>query len=242
MDAQEDHLRRLLDLRAARADLHGRIPSISEFTDTPSIYSNAFFSPRPLDKPDVEADNSLYEPSCRASIASRSPEPISPSSNHEFLGNRAASILELDEDSPSSFPPAVHPYCDEENSRIDEEEEVDGDEDPDTHMSLLGPKMRFHSRAPWETGEDALREEDEPEEGVPSNRGRGMFSKGEGIIKGFGLASSGRRSSSAGRRSGESARSQGMSKSSYETTLPQPSSPRGALQCVMHTNSTPFGS
>jgi hypothetical protein len=122
------------------------------------------------------------------------------------------------------------------------EDEVADDDDDDTRMSLLGPKMRFHSRAPWETSEDSLQEEDEPEEGVSSSRGRGMFLKGEGIIKGFGLTSSGLRSSSAGRRSGESSRSQGMPKSSYETTLPQPSSPRGALQYVLHTTPTPFGS
>src|SRR6266436_5244043 len=45
--AQDDNLRRLLDQRAARGDTHHtRFPSLTEFSDSPSIYSHPHFSPR----------------------------------------------------------------------------------------------------------------------------------------------------------------------------------------------------
>jgi hypothetical protein len=210
-DAHEDHLRRLLDLRTARAELHGRIPSVSDFTDTPSLYSNAFFSPRPMDEAaEVEFDNMPYE------IRSVS-DTRHPISNRQLLNDPAVSIVDFDDTSRESPSASHHPFCDELNSPLMEEGE-DALDDSESRMSLLGPKMRFHSRAPWETDEDALVEEEEPED----TRARNMFSRGEGIMKGFGLGS---RPSSAGRRSAESSRSQGKSS--------QPASPHNALQYVL---------
>jgi hypothetical protein len=236
-DPYEDHLRRLLDQRAARADMRSRSPSVSEFMDTPSVYSNAVFSPSPVHKPDVVVDRSSYETS-RARSPSLS-ESISPTSPREPLNDPTVSMLDLDDndETESSFSYVVpdHPYGDEDNSRDEEEFEEghDVEETQATRISYLGPKMRFHSRAPWETSQDSLAEEEEPEEDrasfVTSSRGRGKFSKGEGFMKGLGLAPPSPRSISVGRRSEDSARFQGRPKRSFETPPPHASHPRGRI-------------
>ncbi|KAH9064281.1 hypothetical protein EDB87DRAFT_1600184 [Lactarius vividus] len=160
--AQDDDLRRLLDQRAARGDAHhSRIPSLSEFSDSPSIYSHAHFSPRPphFDSTSPQFDFSIPSQYARPSERSHSPESI-----------------------PSE------------------------DEDSDSRMSFLGPTMRFHSPAPWET-EDAIKEEGEQEDdarSVLSKRGRSK-TRGEGFMKSFGRVTPAK-STSAARPSVESLR------------------------------------
>jgi len=86
-DAHEDHhLRHLLDHRSARADVHGRYPSISEYSDSPSVYSPAFFSPRLSN----HADDDQPSPSHRPFNGSR-------------LNDPNTSMLDLDDDPRSSF-------------------------------------------------------------------------------------------------------------------------------------------
>jgi hypothetical protein len=77
-------------------------------------------------------------------------------------------------------------------------------------MSLLGPKMRFHGRAPWEMEEDALQEEEEEQ---PQQNYDTLLSV---TMRGLGLSSS--RRGSPSRPSTESARSQVNSHRSFETT------------------------
>lgn len=72
-------------------------------------------------------------------------------------------------------------------------------------MSLLGPKMRYHSKAPWEI-EGPLEEDDEETDSILS-RGKERMN--------FGFRD---RSSSVTRPSGESSRSQVNPKRSFETT------------------------
>lgn len=214
-----DHLRRLLDQRAARADLHGRFPSLSEFSDSPSIYSHAYFSPRPGQRADLHASGSAsFHHSTHVALP---PEPRSPMSDRERLDIPGASSLDLDDDPRNSFMTAAS---------LDEEVESDGtadaaDEDTDVHrVSAYGPKMTVHSRAPWELEDDAVEEVEEPDSaGI---RGAFKFTKRDA-----GKRPKGRdgRSAVDARPSFESIQSRG--KQSFDTTSSQVSA-GGALLYV----------
>ena len=93
----------------------------------------------------------------------------------------------------------------------------DHDLDPALPRMSLGPKMRFHSRAPWELDDGGLQEEGDPE-----------YTRSSSTLK-KGLIFSITKSPASGRASGESCRSQAKSKCSFETTSSQVSYPRGAL-------------
>ncbi|KAJ7076572.1 hypothetical protein B0H15DRAFT_955584 [Mycena belliarum] len=190
-DPHDAHLRALLDQRAARAAV-----TADYDTDSPSIYSSqGFFSPRPNDFAHHETRSPRFYPA----------SPRSPPETRNRLNELAESMLAR-EDS-------------ERDENEDEEEDLSfSDEAPDTvdaahepddsRMSLLGPKMRFLGRAPWEDGA-VLEEEDEPE----PDRGR------DGIRKGLGFRSSSRATTASSRPSGESSRShQAKPKRSFETT------------------------
>ncbi|KAI0694874.1 hypothetical protein BC835DRAFT_1415167 [Cytidiella melzeri] len=146
----EDHLRHLLDQRAARADLHGRFPSISEFSDSPSVYSHAHFSPRPVDRTDFETSTSYYH---QFSGHNRRPSvPQSPGiTDRQRLDIPDASSLDLDDDTQPSYTP-------EPSYGNDEDEDPEASEatnDTEVHrVSAYGPKMTVHSRAPWEMSGD----------------------------------------------------------------------------------------
>jgi hypothetical protein len=194
-----DHLKHLLDQRTTRADLPGRASTFSQVSDTPSIYSHTF-SPRP-------AHNGPVSPS----TDSRHISPYTPmsgcrtTSNH--LHDPAVSMLDLDEDRRLSI--ASSDYYGNGQQSVS----YDDDDEPLSRMSLLGPKMRFHSRAPWELEEDTLQEEeDEPD----------YDSFLSAAKKGFGFSSP--------RPSGESSRSQVNSQRSFETPPSQKSYNTGAPQ------------
>ncbi|KIM47882.1 hypothetical protein M413DRAFT_15965 [Hebeloma cylindrosporum] len=217
-DAHEDrHLHHLIDQRSARADVHGRYPSISEYSDTPSVYSRAFFSPRPSNGADDDH-----------------PSPISPSHrslNGSRLNDPTASMLDLDDDSRSSF--AASDTYDDDHTAYE-----DGDDnEPRTRISYLGPKMRFHSRAPWEMEDGTLDEEDEPDENPRHFPSFGRSNGSKAIQSG----SSSPRPSYATRPSGESSRSYVRPKRSFETINSQISYGRGDLYALaqesMSTNS-----
>ncbi|KAK1228614.1 hypothetical protein PQX77_008208 [Marasmius sp. AFHP31] len=111
--------------------------------DTPSLYSHSVFSP----------DSSHYR------------SPIS-NSGISTLNDLAVSMLDMDEDQRSSFHSAMY---DSVNSSMDNEDDYGGhDEEEDPRMSYLGPKMRYHSKAPWEV-DSALEEEDEDDETTAEN-------------------------------------------------------------------------
>jgi hypothetical protein len=217
-DNHNDHLRNLLDQRTARADLHGRFPSISEFSDTPSVYSHPFFSPRPFETSQTASHTGHDK------LFSSSRSPVS---DRDLLNDPSASTLDFGDDPRASF--CSKDSYDDENHLVDPE-----DDDSTTRMSLLGPKMRFHSRAPWELDDDTLLEEEESDNSasyISSTFGGrltpGMSSVAGGIRKGFGLGYPNSRSSNASRPSGESTRSQGKSKGSFESTSSQGSNPYG---------------
>jgi hypothetical protein len=172
---QEDNLRRFLDQRAAsaRADIHhARIPSLTEFSDSPSIYSHAHFSPCPphLGSSPPHFDFAIppqyVRPSFEA-VRSFSPPAFG---NRDLATDGTASTIHTHRErspSPESIPP--------------------DDEEPDPRLSFLGPTMRFHSPAPWETEEsftDEPEQEDDPRS-FATKRSRSK-TRGDGFIKTFG--------------------------------------------------------
>ncbi|KAG7450656.1 uncharacterized protein BT62DRAFT_527885 [Guyanagaster necrorhizus] len=207
-DPHEDHLRHLLDQRATRADLHSRVPSLSEFSDTPSIYSHPFFSPQP---PHREADTS--------SLASQSLSRSSPRSGRERnrLNELAVSMLDLDEDPRSSFA-SSSVYNDEDQNDYNENDE---DDEPMPRMSLLGPKMRFHSKAPWELDEGPVMEDEVGSDKCPDQL-KSTFSPVQPL--------------DTRKPSFESRRSQG--KSSFESASSQMSYSRGPLHALTHSSTS----
>ena len=142
-------------------------------------------------------------------------------SDRERLRNPAASSLDLEGSYPSSYP-ASDFYGDDQ----DESELV---QDDDSRMSMLGPKMRIHGRAPWEMGEVTLDEGDESDSSGKSRIFTKKGSKGKGP-KGFGVGASNSKSSLPSRPSYESTRSGARSKGSFETISSNVSNSQGALQ------------
>lgn len=134
-------------------------------------------------------------------------------------------MLDLDED--VRFSRALSDTYDHNNEDEDETKTLEeGDGEPLARMSYLGPKMRFHSPAPWEL-------EDEPVQEVDENESTG-HSSFIGILIG-GRTKGGQktdhsspRASNVGRPSVESSRSFLNPKRSFETSI-SVSHPRGAL-------------
>ncbi|KAF8640711.1 hypothetical protein AX17_000364 [Amanita inopinata Kibby_2008] len=145
-DVQDDYVRTLLDQRAARADPHGRFSSPSDFSDTPSVYSRPFFSPRPLD-----SGSELDFPSEERPFNSQTPLLVR--SDRERLNDPSTSSLDLDDDPRSSYATS-HTF----KNVLPNDDGTDDESMP--RMSLLGPKMRFHSRAPWELEGDVIHEDE----------------------------------------------------------------------------------
>ncbi|KAH9486615.1 hypothetical protein JR316_0000680 [Psilocybe cubensis] len=220
-DTHHDHLRDLLDQRSARADIQGRFSSAdSEYTDTPSVYSRTNFSPRVLD----HGGQDLYRDQCDG------PEPISPylsrsKGAHNRVQGQPTSMLGLVED--SRFSSALSGKNDDEQPYAGEEDEVE----TDTRMSYLGPKMRFHSRAPWEMEGDTLEEEDDLDQPSRHFQQGHLFGRSSGS-KFDSSRSSSPRPSFNSRPSGESLYSQIPPKRSFETINSQMSYPRGALYAL----------
>lgn len=210
----DDHLKELLGQRAARADLHARYPSLSEFSDSPSVYSHSHFSPRPPDRPFLDSHpHSFRSPhSPKVYSPSLSDSPRSPISDRERLNIPNASSLDLEDDPRSSS---------ELNSLRDD----DGDSPPETEeaeiprISMYGPKMRFHSPAPWEEDEDA---KSIPEEPVKRSKKKSDTGK-----KGWGLS----RANGESRPSTDSSRSGSKGKQSFDAA--STFSANGALAYVL---------
>ncbi|PCH33841.1 hypothetical protein WOLCODRAFT_160396, partial [Wolfiporia cocos MD-104 SS10] len=196
-EPREDHLRALLDQRTARADLHARFPSLSEFSDSPSVYSRAHFSPRPLDRAELDASFDLVVPAS----ARLPPEPRPPMSDRERLNFPNASSLDLDDD-PASSCAGSHVYSDDD----DDVSPPDDDDEPSPDLPrLCGPKMTIHSPAPWELGEDDAGDEHDL---VPR---RAPHKKADAAKRVWGLAKAEKRPST------ESSRSQQKAKQSFES-------------------------
>lgn len=202
-DAQDD-----LPSAHSYASPHSRFPSISEFSDTPSVYSHAYFSP---DSRDIEPNIGSFRYDADSSSQRR------PSISHsEYLDEHAASSLDLDEDLAGVSLNTADTNDDTEND--------DEDNDSSHRISVQGPKIRFHSRAPWETGEDAIDENDSDHSAMSTAFGRKVKNKTAkaDLMRHFGKSSS-------ARPSAESTRSQAPSNGSFEIITGNHSSSRGAL-------------
>lgn len=210
----DDHLKHLLDQRAARADLHGRFPSLSEFSDSPSVYSHPQFSPRPSDRSALEAHpHSFRFPQSPKTYSPSIAEPRSPISDRDRLNIPTASSLDLEDDPRSSS--ELNSIRDGEDNDSPPEDEQ---EEEETRISVYGPKMRFHSPAPWEEDEtDAKSVVEEPS--------RRTKKKSEVGKKGWGLS----RGNGEPRPSTDSSRS-GKGKQSFDAA--STISANGALACV----------
>ncbi|KAH9847405.1 hypothetical protein C2E23DRAFT_742073 [Lenzites betulinus] len=179
--SRDDHVRLLLDQRAARADLHGRFPSISEFSDSPSVYSHPHFSPRPSDRIPLDGPAQPFRFPHSPQVYSPSlSDARSPISDRERLNIPTASSLDLEDDPRSST----------EYGSMHEEDASSPDEDGEEEVgrvSMYGPKMRFHSPAPWEEEdeEDASRDSVDELSTQPKRKGD-PGKKGWGLSRGAG--------------------------------------------------------
>ncbi|KAJ3548323.1 hypothetical protein NMY22_g1307 [Coprinellus aureogranulatus] len=197
------HVRHMHDQRINRLDPDDNFCGLTQYTDTPSVYAPTYFSPGPAFSPrdrlnDPHMSTIDMESDPRFSLA------ISQSDDTSHDDDETHSFEEDDDDGPKT-----------------------GDES-DSRLSYLGPKMRIHTRAPWET-EAGIAEEDEDALDSPKHHafpfsfgGRGHSSTG---------SSSPRPSLSFGRPSGDSARSHIMPKRSFDTINSQLSS-KGALYAL----------
>ncbi|KAI0068372.1 hypothetical protein BV25DRAFT_1818780 [Artomyces pyxidatus] len=223
----DDHLRRLLDQRTARADVqHSRFPSLSEFSDSPSVYSHARFSPRPIDRAELDANTAAFNFSIPAQYRTLAQD----NRDRDRINDPSASMLDLDDD--DSYSTLNSPLTTRDDSPSPEPVDPD-DPDPAPRMSLLGPKMRFHSPAPWEMEHEPLQEQDEQDDDARSFVSKRGRNKGkEGFMKGFGLGPSSARGTSATRPSADSSRSGARDKKSFETTSSNVSAQNGALHAL----------
>ncbi|KAF6766538.1 hypothetical protein DFP72DRAFT_1088999 [Ephemerocybe angulata] len=203
-DTHTDHVRHLLDQRINRLDPDDNFSALSQFTDTPSVYSPAHFSPS-------YQDDRLYSPRQRL--------------NDPNLTN--LSILDLERDPRYSLDTDMQE--DDTHSFDDADQERPGDDhsDADSRLSYLGPKMRFHSRAPWEMEDGIPEEESEPADS-PKHHAF-SFSLGAKSVNHSSRSSSPR--PSFNRPSGDSFRSHLMPKRSFDTINSQMSS-KGALYAL----------
>lgn len=199
------------DLRSARSYIphHTRFPSISEFSDSPSVYSHAYFSP---DSRDIEPNTNSYRYDPDSSSQRR------PSmSNSDYLDDHAASSLDLDDEDVAAV--SINTA-----DTTDDTENDDEDDDASHRISVQGPKIRFHSRAPWETGGDTIDENDSDHSAMSTPFGKKVKCKTAkaDLMRHFGKSSS-------ARPSAESTRSQAQSSGSFEIIAGNHSSSRGAL-------------
>ena len=127
-------------------------------------------------------------------------------SDRERLRNPDASGLDLEDDPQSSY----------SSGDALGEDDAPADEATDnvSRLSTYGPKMRFHSRAPWESGgEDNESEQDEPVPMSTKRTKKGKPEKSDAPKKSWTLP----RASGDTRPSIDSVRSQAKSKQSIDS-------------------------
>lgn len=171
---------------------------MSEFSDTPSLYSHAYFSPQ---QPAHFNDHIEEEMSSNFASPTRS--------DHNMLKDLAVSMLDMDDEPRSSY--SSNDYNDNDADDGDQStvgQETVEDDDTEPVPSMFGPKMRFHSKAPWED-DSPLQEEYESEDDadvrsvMSSSRNKSAPSRFR-----FGGSKSSR----------DSSRSRHMDKKSFDTT------------------------
>ncbi|THV07651.1 hypothetical protein K435DRAFT_833501 [Dendrothele bispora CBS 962.96] len=204
LDPHDAHLRHLLDQRATRADLHSRIGD--DGPDTPSLYSHAF-SPRPNARLDLDDASSFHgSPASIRTYSNSRPD-------RNRLNDLAVSMLDMDEDRRSSYASTTY---DEDDRHSSPETVQEGLDDTMPRMSYLGPKMRFHSKAPWELEDSPFPEEDDYDQGADEQSVMSSALQSIGITPRR-LVFGGTKSGHEGRTSGESSRSGGTEKTSLDS-------------------------
>lgn len=159
---------------------HTRFPSLTEFSDSPSIYSHPHFSPRPPhpDSSPPQFDFAIPRYARQPFSAMRSIDSSS-TDTHSLDGSATDVRLERSASLESITP----------------EDEL---EEQDSRMSFLGPTMRFHSLAPWETEDNTTEgvEQEDDARSFVTKRARSK-TRGDGFIKGFNKSASARATSTA---------------------------------------------
>ncbi|PFH54790.1 hypothetical protein AMATHDRAFT_325 [Amanita thiersii Skay4041] len=179
-----------------------------------SLYTRTFFSPPSLTP--VEPPS----PSSSSYSHHLSPNSLSTSYRHRFNHSSTSSLDVEDAPLHSQLQPSENAGDNAYN---------DPDEESITRMSLLGPKMRFHSRAPWELEDETLEEKDE----TITDMNAHSKSKSYGT-RFFNFGASSPRPSNVSRPSGESTRSDALSKSSLDLNSSINSYPRTMVYTHNH--------
>ncbi|KAH7870746.1 uncharacterized protein C8R40DRAFT_624262 [Lentinula edodes] len=219
VDPHDAHLRRLLDQRATRADLHSRVPSLSEFSDTPSLYSHAYFSPQP-----PHFNSNVDE------LSSNFASPIR--SDRDRFNDLAVSMLDMDDEPRSSYSSNEYDDMDGGDQSTVEQHQEEEDELAMPRLSLLGPKMRFHSKAPWELDDSVLQQDEESEDDMYSHSVMSSTTRNKGgAARHFRFGGS-KLGNNNGRSSRESSRSRRVAKKSFDTTSSQTSYGRSAIHTL----------
>ena len=156
-----DHIRQLLNQRHASNSRphHSPFPSVSDVSDSPSVYSRSPFTPRPFDKVEQPTQIPTFDDQ-----------------------NRESGALDLFDDTSASYATARTAYDTEDTYGSRDDLSLTEDDEPEHRMSMLGIKMRFHSKAPWEAGGEDIPEEEEEEE---RNSGDRPPSRSRRSVKGF---------------------------------------------------------
>ncbi|KAG9314256.1 hypothetical protein JVU11DRAFT_5044 [Chiua virens] len=170
-----------------------RFPSLTDFPDSPSVYSPApvYRSPRP-EYSDGVSISRLTDPTAGVGF-----------DDETSSTTRSLSIEDVHDDSDFD----------------------DCTDDASHRISLQGPKIRFHSRAPWET-DDAISQSEDADtnawSGAIGNKLRGKASRADTLFRTFTRGSSSRPSI-------DSTRSQVSAASSFDVAAGNYSNSRGAL-------------
>ncbi len=201
-DVQDDYARQQRDQRSACTDPHARF-SASDLSDTTSEYSHSLFSTNPADRGEPPSPTSAHY------LASHGHIPPISIADRERLNDPSCSSLDFDDASDAS--PST--------SLRDDQEDSD-----QLCISSLGPKMRFHSRAPWEM-------EDTPHENETTHELTRTFTNKTiaHAAKLFNFGPSSPRVSNFSRPSGESIHPEIVHKSSMDSSAGKGLSSRGAV-------------
>jgi hypothetical protein len=181
-DFQDDYARQQCEQRPASADLHARF-STSDLSDSTSEYNHSLFSANRGEPP---------SPTSAHYLASHGHIPPISIADRERLNDPSCSSLDFNDASDVSPPTSL---CDDSDQ---------------LSISSLGPKMRFHSRAPWEM-------EDTPHENETTHELTRTFTN-KTMAKLFNFGPSSPRVSNFSRPSGESIHPEIVHKKSMDSS------------------------
>lgn len=178
--ADDDRVRTLLDRRTQRADIpspHTHYSIFSDRSDSPSLYSHFDTSYRNSPATPIPQVPLFHDPNA----FNDRHVSYSPHSPPQRFADIAVSSTDLSEDLDAysdSGPSISHSL--EEDTNLN----PDSDEESETRLSLMGPQMRVHSRAPWEEDEIDLSDYDVENGGSDTLGGK---KTGRNVMRGLGF-------------------------------------------------------